>query len=249
MTKSTSIQKRQTCNVKSKRSSENTNVGIKIRKNQLLSFHFVYHLICLTVLGVSLAACFLSMGMTSITGSMHDGSLLHIRMLQVETPALPHIFPRIVFLVNNFADLEKVHAGVENRNQEDEEIGRLDRRFYVHTSERIDKSISTQHDRPIEESITLHEPELKLWPEHEFDSHCKPMAEWQSMYNPTCNQVHENDFLHGGLANSKRGSTTTLLSSSGFWRLAWSYTEFFPHPTTTVWKTFKYVCCGTFYSS
>lgn len=80
--------------------------------------------------------------------------------------------------------------------------------------------------------------EKRIWPEHEFDSKCKPMADWQSSMFPVCNDVHAQGLLVDNIVDDR----FSLLSSKGFWRHAWKYNSTDvgrTTNTTTVWRTFK----------
>lgn len=90
------------------------------------------------------------------------------------------------------------------------------------------------------------EMERRLWPQHEFDPHCKPSAKWQSTFYPVCNEIHAVADLRQGLVDDD----LSLLSSKGFWRHAWRHqlggvnASSTDPLATTVWKTFKYVHLG-----
>jgi hypothetical protein len=91
--------------------------------------------------------------------------------------------------------------------------------------------------------------ERRLWPKHEFDPHCIPMAKWQSEFYPVCNDIHANANLREAILSGQ----LSLLSNKGFWRHAWRFTSQPtktlvdnvtasappPTPEVTVWKTFK----------
>jgi hypothetical protein len=85
------------------------------------------------------------------------------------------------------------------------------------------------------------EMERRMWPQHEFDPHCKPSAKWQSTFHPVCNEIHAVADLRQGLVDED----LSLLSSKGFWRHAWRHqlggvnASTTDPSATTVWKTFK----------
>ena len=86
--------------------------------------------------------------------------------------------------------------------------------------------------------------EMRVFPRHESDPNCVPMAEWQTTYHPTCSLLHEVD-----VAPAIQSSDLSLLSSSGNWRLAWELWDrpqsgwskvVGGHEDSVVLKTFKY---------
>jgi hypothetical protein len=79
--------------------------------------------------------------------------------------------------------------------------------------------------------------ERRIWPQHELDPHCEPMADWQTTFYPICNELHGTD-----MTDSLVDDDLQLLSSKGFWRHAWQMDdEANQNITTVVLKTFKYV--------
>jgi hypothetical protein len=76
--------------------------------------------------------------------------------------------------------------------------------------------------------------ERRIWPQHELDPHCEPMADWQTTFYPICNELHGTDMM-----DSLVNDDLQLLSSKGFWRHAWQIEA--NQNITTVLKTFKYV--------
>lgn len=62
--------------------------------------------------------------------------------------------------------------------------------------------------------------EWRMFPEHEFDDDCVPMAEWQTTFHPTCNEFHQY-----GLIDTLADDNLGLLSTKGSWRYAWEYNE------------------------
>jgi hypothetical protein len=78
--------------------------------------------------------------------------------------------------------------------------------------------------------------ERRIWPKHELDPHCEPMADWQTTFYPICNELHGTD-----MTESLVDDDLELLSSKGFWRHAWQMDDEANQNVTTVLKTFKYV--------
>jgi hypothetical protein len=78
--------------------------------------------------------------------------------------------------------------------------------------------------------------ERRIWPQHELDPHCEPMADWQTTFYPVCNELHGAD-----MPDSLVDDDLQLLSSKGFWRHAWQMDDEANQNITTVLKTFKYV--------
>jgi hypothetical protein len=78
--------------------------------------------------------------------------------------------------------------------------------------------------------------ERRIWPKHELDPHCEPMADWQTTFYPICNELHGTD-----MTDSLVDDDLQLLSSKGFWRHAWQMDGEANQNVTTVLKTFKYV--------
>jgi hypothetical protein len=78
--------------------------------------------------------------------------------------------------------------------------------------------------------------ERRVWPQHELDPHCEPMADWQTTFHPICNELHGT-----AMADSFVDDDFQLLSSKGFWRHAWQMDNEGEQNITTVWKTFKCV--------
>lgn len=72
--------------------------------------------------------------------------------------------------------------------------------------------------------------ERRIWPADELSENCRPMAKWQSMQFPTCNELHST-----GLAVDL--DRFNLLSAGGYWRLAWK--QDLSGNEKVVWKTFK----------
>jgi hypothetical protein len=67
---------------------------------------------------------------------------------------------------------------------------------------------------------------------------CKPMADWQITFNPSCNGMHEIDVA--SVEGSDSEENLTLFGKNGFWRNAWRYDN--PaggHTETVVLKTLK----------
>lgn len=82
--------------------------------------------------------------------------------------------------------------------------------------------------------------ERRKWPNHEFDPHCIPSAQWQSEFHPVCNDIHATVDLRQTILSGE----LTLLSNKGFWRHAWRHNQTDAtgnQSAVTVWKTFKYV--------
>ena len=86
--------------------------------------------------------------------------------------------------------------------------------------------------------------EMKVFPKHESQEECVPMAEWQSTFYPTCSMFHEID-----MSLALRSSSISLISSKGHWRDAWEFWDLPQstwsklvggHKDTVVLKTFKY---------
>jgi hypothetical protein len=78
--------------------------------------------------------------------------------------------------------------------------------------------------------------ERRIWPQHELDPHCEPIADWQTTFYPICNELHGTD-----MTDSLVDDDLQLLSSKGFWRHAWQMDDEANQNITTVLKTFKYV--------
>jgi hypothetical protein len=80
--------------------------------------------------------------------------------------------------------------------------------------------------------------ERRIWPQHELDLHCEPMADWQTTFYPVCNELHAT----ASMTDSFIRDDLQLLSSKGFWRHAWQMDhEKANHNITTVLKTLKCV--------
>ncbi len=88
--------------------------------------------------------------------------------------------------------------------------------------------------------------ERRIFPQHENDDKCKPMAKWQSEFYPTCNEFHAFDAPE---ALSERDFW--ILSRKGYWRYAWEVVENrekkwtdeswkkYTHNSSIVLRTFK----------
>jgi hypothetical protein len=110
---------------------------------------------------------------------------------------------------------------------------------------RTNDTNNTQDDDDDNDDVTRFYPtvdsqdtsmERRVWPQHELDPHCEPMADWQTTFYPICNELHGTDMkdvlFHDNLQ---------LLSSKGFWRHAWQMDDDANQNITTVLKTFKCV--------
>lgn len=89
-------------------------------------------------------------------------------------------------------------------------------------------STGNSADPPLSENM-----ERKIFPQHEVDNDCVPIAEWQQTSNPSCNTFHEIHML-----NSVQDRTLNLFGMKGFWRYAWSF-ENEANKTPIVLKTLK----------
>jgi hypothetical protein len=78
--------------------------------------------------------------------------------------------------------------------------------------------------------------ERRIWPTHELDPHCEPMADWQTTFYPVCNEMHATN-----MADSFIHDDLQLLSKKGFWRHAWQMDKEAKQNITTVLKTLKCV--------
>jgi len=88
--------------------------------------------------------------------------------------------------------------------------------------------------------------ERRYFPLHENDDQCKPMADWQSTFYPTCNEFHSSD-----MPEALRERDLWMLSKKGYWRFAWEAVEArdkkwtdrswtkYPHDSSIVLRTFK----------
>lgn len=85
------------------------------------------------------------------------------------------------------------------------------------------------------DSADFPQMERRLWPRHEFDSDCEPMAKWQSDFHPVCNEIHATADIGQHVIDQK----WHLLSNKGFWRHVWRHQA--DGSVATVWKTFKLV--------
>lgn len=75
---------------------------------------------------------------------------------------------------------------------------------------------------------------LPEWPEPEFDPNCKPMADWQSLFHPLCNEFHSLD-----MDESLMETELKLLSTKGYWRHVWLRMDGSDNHVPTIWKTTK----------
>jgi hypothetical protein len=88
--------------------------------------------------------------------------------------------------------------------------------------------------------------ERRIFPQHDHDDKCVPMADWQSTFYPTCNEFHGFDAPE---ALSDRD--LWMISSKGYWRYAWEVVENktkhwtddswgeYSHDSSIVLRTFK----------
>ena len=88
--------------------------------------------------------------------------------------------------------------------------------------------------------------ERRVFPLHEYDDQCRPMADWQSTFYPTCNEFHAHD-----ASDALVERDLWLLSKKGYWRYAWEMVEGrgtkwtdkswnkYPHDSSIVLRTFK----------
>ena len=83
------------------------------------------------------------------------------------------------------------------------------------------------------DSADFPQMERRLWPQHEFDSDCEPMAKWQSDFHPVCNEIHATADIGQNVIDQQ----WHLLSNKGFWRHVWRHQA--DGSPATVWKTFK----------
>jgi serine/threonine protein kinase len=88
--------------------------------------------------------------------------------------------------------------------------------------------------------------EHRIFPQHDHDDKCVPMADWQSIFYPTCNEFHAFDTT---AAFSDRDFW--MISNKGYWRHAWEIVENrtkqwtndlwdeYSHDSSIVLRTFK----------
>jgi hypothetical protein len=86
----------------------------------------------------------------------------------------------------------------------------------------------------------------RIFPQHENDDQCVPMADWQSTFYPTCNEFHAFDAPEALLERD-----LWMISVKGYWRHAWEVVENrrrkwtekswkkYPHDSSIVLRTFK----------
>lgn len=164
----------------------------------------------------------------------HTTKSSHLQVIFQETGnnyhSHPH--PRIVFLDGN-AWVPTIRDPRINNNLQmyPVQIRRID----ITSKTKEEEDLDPTRLYPVGNSEDFPTMERRLWPEHEFDRHCQPSAQWQSTFHPVCNDIHTVVNLHQGLIQQD----VTLLSGKGFWRHAWKHEE--ASHNTTVWKTFKYV--------
>lgn len=108
---------------------------------------------------------------------------------------------------------------------------------FTDVTQTYDYTDSSDHDGKMER---------RIFPLHENDDHCEPMADWQSTFYPTCNEFHSFD-APGALVERD----FWMLSKKGYWRHAWEVVEQhdkkwtdktwkkYPHDSSIVLRTFK----------
>jgi len=138
-----------------------------------------------------------------------------------------HHHPRIVFFKNSpWTKFEVYNASAKRQDQNvSPQLRRHGNNEEVDTTRFYDQG----------DSVDFPEMEVRKWPQHEFDSDCEPMANWQSDFHPVCNEIHAVADIRQSLVDEE----LSLLSDKGFWRHAWRHEERIGDSATTVWKTFK----------
>jgi serine/threonine protein kinase len=88
--------------------------------------------------------------------------------------------------------------------------------------------------------------ERRMFPQHDHDDECVPMADWQSTFYPTCNEFHAVDAPEALLDRN-----LWMISNNGYWRYAWEVMENktkqwtddswdeYSHDSSIVLRTFK----------
>jgi hypothetical protein len=88
--------------------------------------------------------------------------------------------------------------------------------------------------------------ERRIFPQHDLDDKCVPMADWQSTFYPTCNEFHAFDAPEAILDRD-----LWMISNKGYWRHAWEIVENktqqwtddswdeYSHDSSIVLRTFK----------
>jgi hypothetical protein len=88
--------------------------------------------------------------------------------------------------------------------------------------------------------------ERRVFPQHDHDDKCVPMADWQSTFYPTCNEFHAFD-----TSEALSDRNFWMLSNKGYWRYAWEVVENrtkqwtddswgeYSHDSSIVLRTFK----------
>jgi len=97
-------------------------------------------------------------------------------------------------------------------------------------------SVLDSDDPKVGSTMEMREP-------YETDE-CKPMQEWQTTFNPSCNEMHELDMA--GMGDRRLEDDIKLFGMNGFWRNAWRYDSIGGHGAaderdTVVLKTLRYV--------
>ena len=106
-------------------------------------------------------------------------------------------------------------------------------RLRYHTPSDLSEGVDATRLYDQVDSSDFPKMERRLWPHHEFDSDCEPMATWQSDVHPVCNEIHAAADIRQTLIDDN----WTILSNKGFWRHVWRHRA--DRSTSTVWKTFK----------
>lgn len=108
----------------------------------------------------------------------------------------------------------------------------------------VTQTYSVLDSNDVDSEDDYHGMEMRVFPRHESDPNCEPMAEWQTTYHPTCSMFHETD-----VSPAIQTEDLSLLSSKGNWRLAWELWDrpqsgwskvVGGHEDTVVLKTLKY---------
>ena len=141
---------------------------------------------------------------------------LHARQQNVSTVSLSK--PLVVGCY--FAD-DTNKSGVGSR------IVRM-KRLKVHDEDRYPSKrqvIWTQENEEFELQLRDSKKYKKSLPEQREDDRCELRYEWQKLYHPTCNSVHEHDFTAFYKESSTGVEENIRIVASGFWRDVWKMSE------------------------
>lgn len=141
-----------------------------------------------------------------------------------------HHHPRVVFLKK--IPWTKAEVDDASAKRQDQNVSNQLRR---HASGNDNEEMDATRFYDKGDSVDFPQMERRKWPQHEFDSDCEPVANWQSDFHPVCNEIHSLAAIRQSLIDEE----LSLLSNQGFWRHAWRHKERRGDSAPTVWKTFK----------